>query len=453
MSNKNLRKLFMNFIITINTLKWFFLAIIAGVLVGLAGTVFLHGLDYSIKLIGRLSYFYLLIPLGFITSIWLIRTFAPEAKGHGTEKVIEALNKKNGDIDAKVIPVKLLATIITISTGGSAGKEGPCAQIGAGVASTFAKIFKMSEENRKRFVLCGVSAGFSAVFGTPIAGAFFASEVIYVGTFSYRDFLPSLVASYFSFFVTRHFNVKHLIYNINPVIESDVSMIFYMLILGILIGITAILFIWMLHKVEHFTETRKANVYIKGLIGGALIILIVLITGSTNHLGLGTPVIDSALDGQVVGRFDSILKMLTTSITLGTGGSGGVLSPIFFIGATAGNFFGNLLNQDLAMFSAVGMMSFLAATTNTPLAAILLGFELFGVQVGSFGAIACAVSYLMVGHMSVYPSQVLSVNKYCSTEVKTQKEMKDIDRADYVIKDPNIIKLSKKIKKFFRIEK
>ncbi len=448
--NRFLRQVLFNLIVLFSTLKWFFLAIIAGVLVGFASTVFLLTLDMGVNNVSSWGSYYLMIPIAFLISIWIVRRFAPDAKGHGTEKVIEAIHKKSGEIEAKVVPVKLVATLITLILGGSAGKEGPCAQIGAGVASVFARLTRMNTIDRKRFVLCGISAGFSAVFGTPIAGAIFAGEVIFVGRFSYREFLPSLIASYFSFFVTRYFGVKHLIYDIDFIIGSDVGLVFHMLALGIFIGVVAILFITMMTGIEHIVEKIKLSSYVKGIIGGGILVAIVYLTGSLDYIGLGTHVIDDALAGNPITGEASFLKMFTTSVTLGTGGSGGVLTPIFYIGSTAGNFWGQIVSKDLALFSAVGMTAFLAATTNTPLAAILLGIELFGVKAGSFGAVACAVSYLIVGHMSVYPSQVLSENKTFFMDTKTNLIMGDVDRSDYVIKDRFLRKLSDQFKKLFR---
>ncbi|ERP31427.1 chloride channel protein [Chitinivibrio alkaliphilus] len=445
-----LRILFANTFIILSTLKWFFLAIIAGVLVGGVSGVFLKTLDYGISQASMIPLYYLAIPAAFMVSLYLVRRFAPDARGHGTEKVIESLHKKDGEIDTRVIPVKLFATLITLIAGGSAGKEGPCAQIGAGVASTAARIFRMGPINRKRFVLCGISAGFSAVFGTPIAGAIFAGEVIYVGKFSYRELMPALIASYFSFFVTKNMGVTHLIYQIDFDITNEIALVFNMLFLGIIIGIVAIFFIYVLYGIERTIEKIPLGGYTKAFWGGLFLVLVVFFTGSLDYVGLGTHVIDHALAGNAVAPESSLLKMITTSITLGSGGSGGILTPIFFIGATAGNIWAQLVGGNLALYSAVGMCAFLAATTNTPLAAILIAIELFGVDVGSYGSIACIVSYLIVGHMSVYPSQVLSENKTFFMHVETHREMGEIDRTDYVIKDSLMRYFVEKMKGMFR---
>jgi H+/Cl- antiporter ClcA len=443
--NKFFWVVIINIFIIFNTLKWFFLAIIAGILVGFASSFFLLALEHGINWFSRINHYYLAIPFAFIASYLIIKTFAPEAKGHGTEKVIEAIHKRYGLIDFKVVPVKLVATLITIISGGSAGKEGPCAQIGAGVASTFARIFKMSKRNRKRFVLCGVGAGFAAVFGTPIAGAMFAGEVVYVGKFSYKELMPVLIASYFSFIISQYLGVSHLNYTIHFAVNSKVSIVFDMLFLGIFMGILAILFIYLLNFIEKTAKKAQISPYAKAFIGGSLLVIIVFLTKSTDFIGLGTHVIDSALEGNKIGGVSSFMKMFTTSVTLGTGGSGGILTPIFYIGSTGGNLWGQIVGGNLSFFSAVGMCAFLAATTNTPLAAILIAFELFGIETGTYGAIACIVSYLIVGHLSVYPSQILSENKTFFLRSKTHRSMGSIDVSDYSIKDRSLRRFLNKL--------
>lgn len=139
----------------------------------------------------------------------------PDAEGHGTDKIIEAIHKCSGRIKLLVVPVKLVATIITLVAGGSAGKEGPCAQIGAGLASAFADLLRVDEQDRKKLVICGISAGFASVFGTPIAGAIFGLEVLFVGNIMYDVLLPSFVAGITGYRVAWLLGAKHFHRNLN----------------------------------------------------------------------------------------------------------------------------------------------------------------------------------------------------------------------------------------------
>ncbi|MGD0229624.1 MAG: chloride channel protein [Syntrophorhabdales bacterium] len=165
-------------ILLVSIVKWLFLAACVGVIVGLSTTVFLKTLEKSIAFTKTFPYYFVLLPAAFFASSLIVTRFAPEARGHGTEKVIEAVHKRWGKMDPWAVPVKLVATVITIAFGGSAGKEGPCAQIGAGLSSLFAGLLRFDNIDRRKLVICGISAGFATVFGTPIAGAIFGVEVL-----------------------------------------------------------------------------------------------------------------------------------------------------------------------------------------------------------------------------------------------------------------------------------
>ncbi|QXM07153.1 chloride channel protein [Crassaminicella indica] len=420
-------------VLLISAIKWITLAIFAGLVVGSVTGLFLKLLHLGEYHATKWNNYYILMPVAFFLSSLLITKLAPDAEGHGTEKVIEAVHQKCAKIDIKVIPVKLLATLITLLSGGSAGKEGPCAQIGAGVASFFSDLFKIKEPlDRKRFVICGISAGFAGVFGTPIAGAVFAAEVLYVGKFSYIVLLPSLIASYVSCLVNKALGVCHPSYVISFNASNDIKMFFNMLLFGAFMGSLAMLFIRVLNIIEE--AIYKINIYkpYKGILGGLILVCIVYLTGTKDYIGLGTDVINKSVLGHPVGGLDFLLKMFTTSVTLGSGGSGGILTPIFYIGATAGNAWGQLMNENIALFSAVGMVAFLAACANTPIAGILIAMELFGIEVASYASIAVVIGYLMVGHKSIYPSQIIVSNKSPSMDTEINCEIGQLQ------KDPRI---------------
>src|SRR5208283_128734 len=181
-------------VLFVSIVKWVVLATIAGAVVGGATAAFLKLLNWTTTFSQQSSYTFLLLPVALFLSALLIKYLAPDAEGHGTEKVIEAIHKRSGKIPVAVVPVKLLATIVTLAIGGSAGKEGPCAQIGAGLTSLFSDLLKFDDHDRKKLVICGISAGFAAVFGTPIAGSMFGVEVLFVGAILYEVLLPSFIA-------------------------------------------------------------------------------------------------------------------------------------------------------------------------------------------------------------------------------------------------------------------
>ena len=406
-------------ILLASTFKWIFYGIIAGTVVGSSVGLFLNLLLMGETLVSRWHYYFLLVPFALFLSSYIVLKLAPDAAGHGTEKAIEAVHKRSGRIDMKVAPVKLLASFITLSFGGSAGEEGPSVQIGAGVASCLASLFRMGDIDCRRFVICGISASFSAVFGTPIGAAILAIEVLYIGRISYDVLLPSLIASYVSYSISEFMGISHISTTITVPLHLDFYLLLNMIMFGILLGFLAILFIKVLHGIESFFRCR-VNIYrpFKGLIGGSFLVLITLITGTRDYIGIGKDVIHRAVTGSNdLGILAFIIKTLTVSVTLGSGGSGGILTPIFYIGATAGYSWGHVVNGNIELYSAVGIVAFLAAAINTPLAAIVMAIEMFGLNVAVYATITCAVSYIIVGHRSALPSQILTISKTPSIDL------------------------------------
>jgi len=412
-------------ILFISVVKWIVLATIIGIVVGLSTTVFLKALNFSVVLTKHYPYYFLFLPVALFLSIIIIKYLAPDAEGHGTEKVIEAIHKHSGKIKAMVVPVKLVATIITIAAGGSVGKEGPCAQIGAGLSSIFADIFRFDDNDRKKLVICGISAGFAAVFGTPIAGAIFGVEVLFVGSILYDVLLPSFIAGIISFHISSSLGSTYFYHSLNFVpVFSDVFFI-KVVIAGIFFGLCSGFLIEILKLGNYFSAKLKVWKPLKGIVGGFAIIGLTLLF-SKRYLGLGLETIESVLNGAKVVWYDFIVKTVFTSVTLGFGGSGGIVTPIFFIGSTAGALFATLLGLDIATFSAIGLVSLLAGAANTPIAASIMAVELFGPKVAPYATVACIISFLMTGHRSVYPSQILSIKKSPSLSVETGREIEKV---------------------------
>jgi H+/Cl- antiporter ClcA len=413
-------------VLFISVVKWFVLATVTGVFVGFSTTVFLKCLEYASGFAGGYGYYYLLLPLAMFVSTLLVKYLAPEAEGHGTEKIIEAVHRRKARINPMVVPVKLLATVVTIALGGSAGKEGPCAQIGAGIAATFAKVLSFDDRDRKKLVICGISAGFATVFGTPIAGAMFGVEVLFVGTVLYDVLFPSFVAGIVGYQVSSMLGVSYLFHSIEVVPEFSGMYFLQVCASGVFFGFCAFVLIGFLKQFEKLS--RKITVWkpLKGLIGGSAIVALVFLVGP-GYLGLGVETIESSLNGEQVAPLAFLLKSLFTSITLSFGGSGGIVTPIFFVGSTSGSLFADLLGLDMQVFAAIGMVSLLAGAANTPIAAIIMAAELFGPQVAPYAALACIISFLMTGHRSVYPSQVLAVAKSSSLAPLMGRTMEEIN--------------------------
>lgn len=407
-------------VLLLGVTKWLVLASSTGALVGLAATAFLYLLEWSSGAAGRFEYTLWLLPAALFTSSLLTRYLAPDAEGHGTEKVIDAIHQRGSQIPLPVVPVKLLATIVTLAIGGSAGKEGPCAQIGAGVSSAFARLLRLDASDRKKLVICGISAGFATVFGTPIAGAIFGVEVLIVGTLLYDVLLPSFIAGVTAYQVSSFFGVPYLHAKSITIVSIYEPTLLKVVIAGAIFGIISVLLIASFGLGKKLASQVRVWPPARAILGGGLLVVLALIFGE-QYLGLGLPSIRDALGGGPVDWGAPLLKILFTSLTLNFGGSGGVVTPIFFIGSTSGAVLAPLLGLNPALLSAIGLVSVLAGAANTPIAASIMAVEMFGPSVGPYAAAACIVSYLVTGHRSIYPSQILAIKKSASLEVQLGK--------------------------------
>lgn len=407
----------------VSAIKWISISSLIGIIVGAVVALFMKAVSYGVKYVSAINYYYLFLPIALFLSSFLILKLAPEAKGHGTEKAIEAVHKHSGRSNFKVVPVKLISTLITIIFGGSVGLEGPGTQIGSGISSLVSRLLKMDDTETKRLVVCGISAGFVAVFGAPVGAAVFAAEVLFVGKISYVSLLPSVIASYASYYTGLFIGTNALKFSVPYIPENHIFMFLKIVAFGIFIGFAARLFIAFVNFTEQlFSRVRFFNP-LKGIIGGLLIVIFRIIIGSNDFIGIGDDVINRAVSGGRLNNFAFLFKTFTTSITLSSGGSGGILTPMLYIGSSLGNTWAAVFSENIAFFSAIGMTAFFGCCANTPIAAIIISLELFGHTAGIYTAIACVTAYLIMGHTSIYPTQILVTSKSPSVKYDINKEI------------------------------
>ncbi|MCF8243098.1 MAG: chloride channel protein [Melioribacteraceae bacterium] len=314
----------------------------------------------------------------------LIYFFAPEAKGHGVPEVMQAILLKGGKIRPRVAIIKAFASAITIGTGGSVGREGPIIQIGASLGSTVGQFFKIPSKRMKTLVGCGAAAGIAAAFNAPIAGALFALEIILMD-FAVAQFSPIVIASVMATVVSHSFEGNFAAFIVpHYTLVTPYELIFYF-VLGAIAGLVSFLFIKVLYFSEDYFDNRfKFPEYLKPVVGGLGIGLTALIFPQI--MGVGYDSINMALHSNVLwySAFALIfLKIFATSLTLGSGGSGGIFAPSLFMGAMLGVFFGHFVNvlfpdisADPGAYALVAMGGLVAGTTRAPITAIIIVFEL-----------------------------------------------------------------------------
>jgi H+/Cl- antiporter ClcA len=420
------RRLAEETILFISIMKWVVLATGVGAVIGVAVTGFLKLLAWGMAVGQSHPYTFLLLPAALFLSALMVKYLAPDAQGHGTEKVIEAIHKHGARIKPMVVPVKLAATLVTLCIGGSVGKEGPCAQIGAGIASILAGWLKFGEHDRKKLVICGISAGFALVFGTPIAGSIFGVEVLFVGGILYEVLLPSFIAGITAYHISSALGIAYFYHPVKVVPVFTEGFFFQVVLAGVFFGLCSIMLIEILKVGANVSGRLRIWEPLKGLVGGSALVLLALVC-SARYLGLGLDTVEACLSGSRIPWYAFLLKPVFTSITLNFGGSGGVVTPIFFVGSAAGSTFASWMGLNPATFAAMGMVGVLAGAANTPIAASILAMELFGPAIAPYATVACVISFLMTGHRSVYPSQVLSTAKSESLRVELGKDIEQIE--------------------------
>jgi H+/Cl- antiporter ClcA len=416
----------------ISTLKWALLGACAGLCVGFGTRAFLWALAASGAAVTRLTGDalspYWLLPLALPACVFLVRHFAPTARGHGTEAVIAAIHQRSGRVEWRVAPVKLLATVVTLAFGGSVGKEGPCAQIGASITSLFADILRLSDEDRRRLVICGIGAGFAAVFGTPISGALFGIEVLYLGRIEYSVLFPCVVSGI----------VAHLVCGVHapvPALHDSLGglgrteMFLLSIVFGMVFGLIALVLIESMRAADKALHRFERHPYLVAAAGGVLLIVFYRLVG-TAYAGLGVDTIEAALAGSAaIAVLAFLYKIIATTITLETGGSGGIVTPLFFIGATSGAVLARLFHLPSGIFAAFGFVSLVAAAANTPIAAMVMGIELLPADIGVYAALSAGTAFLLVGHRSVYASQKIGLSKSAGLEIQLEGAIGDLTRS------------------------
>lgn len=383
-------------------LRWFLLASISGVAVGVVISFFLKSLQWATDTRESNPWLLYMLPIGGAFISYLYSKYGKDS-AKGNNLIIERINEGEGRVPFRMAPLVLFGTFITHLFGGSAGREGTGVQIGASVSSKVGDLLRLKGMDYTILIISGVSSGFGVVFGTPIAGTVFGLEVTTLGKMRYEAIIPCFISSYIGNFIAELFKVQHSHYNIGESLNG-VDIFFKVILCAVLFGLTSKLFAELTHTLKKFFATKIPNTSLKSFIGGSIIIIIVLILGTRIYLGLSLDLLSNAFN-QPVPKGAFIIKLLLTSLTLAVGFQGGEVTPLFVIGATLGNLLGGIVGLPIEFLAGLGMIGVFAGATKTPIASFVMGIELFGSSNIGFVFIACVISYVFAGKSGIYTSQ------------------------------------------------
>ena len=391
-----------------NFVKWSILAIVTGSIIGVLSSAFGHALSMANSLRKENPWLLFGLPIAGLVIVFLYQKFGKD--DGGTNQVFSAVRARD-EVPASAAPLIFVSTVLTHLTGGSAGREGAAIQLGGSVANQMGRILKMDEEDTHVIVMCGMSAAFAALFGTPMAAAIFSLEVISVGVMYYTALMPCLLASLVAAGVAGALGIhaEHFFEGFVP----DMTIVYGMKI-GIVVlacSIVSILFCKVL-KWTGKAYGKMQNKYVRIVVAAALVIGLNLLLQTTDYMGAGTELIVKAVQFGNARTWDFLWKLLLTALTMKAGFKGGEIVPSFCIGATLGCTMGQLLGFEPRLCAACGMIAFFCAVTNCPITSMLIAFELFGFEGVSYYLIAVAVSYATSGYYGLYKDQTIVYSKY-----------------------------------------
>lgn len=390
-------------------LKWICIAIITGVVVGLFSIIFSFCITWVTDFRNSHHYIIFLLPIAGCFIVFLYKLF-DYSNNKGTNLVLSTIHSET-KLPFKMAPLIFISTIVTHLFGGSAGREGAALQLGGSIGSKIAELLKLDEQDQHVVIMCGMSAAFSALFGTPMAASIFSMEVISVGVMYYAALVPCVFSAIIASNFASTMGISPEKFKIKMIPDMNLENSVKIIIISMACAAISVLFCMMLHGIGDLYRKYLKNQYLRISTAGIIIILLTLILGTGDYLGAGIPVIERAIEGEAV-PFAFLMKMLFTALTLEAGFKGGEIVPSFFIGATFGCMAGHILGISPSLCAAVGMTALFCGVTNCPITSLLISFELFGYKGVAYFMIAISVSYLLSGYYGLYHDQTIVYSKY-----------------------------------------
>jgi H+/Cl- antiporter ClcA len=428
-------------ILAATLLRWLALAVPVGVVVGSAVAFFLWSLDRVTHTRFDHPWLLWLLPLAGAAIGWLYLRFGGPSE-RGNNLVVDEIHDDGDGIPLRMAPLVLVGTLATHLCGGSAGREGTAIQMGAGIVGGLVRRLSwLDRRDASTLLMAGVAAGFGGVFGTPIAGALFALEVLASGRMRYDGILPCLIAAITADRTCLAWGIAHTHYQVatlvSPASAVDAAPFAWSLLGwavggGILFGLTALAFSELTHAVHAAFQRVVGRPLLRPVIGGCLVIALTWLVGSRDFLGLGVTnpdpdavSITTAFTAGGARPWSWLWKIIFTAVTLGAGFKGGEVTPLFFIGATLGNTLAVVGGAPVDFLAALGFVAVFAGATNTPVACTIMAVELFGGGILLYAAVACVLAYLCSGHTGIYLAQRIATSKLGGRDIPLPASLRD----------------------------
>ncbi len=390
-------------------IKWLAIASLIGVIVGVIASAFGHTLIAVNNFRALHPMIIFGLPFAGVLIVFLYRYFKDEKDG-GTNWVIASIHSSKR-IPFRMAPLIFITTVLTHLFGGSAGREGAAIQLGGSIANKIGKKMKLNENDQHIIVMCGMSAGFSALFGTPMAATLFSLEVISVGIMHYSALVPCVTASMIAHFIADYLKMPPEIFPIMAVPEIGAVLFFKAVMMGALFGVCSIVFCMIMHSTEHLLAHHLKNAYVKIFASGCMILVLCGLLGSDLYLGSGMGIIEHIFHEGETETFAFLLKMIFTALTIGAGFKGGEIVPSLTIGAALGCVIAPVFGFDVSLCAAMGMVGVFCGVTNCPITSLLISFELFGFAGMPYYLTTVAVSYMLSGYYGLYHAQRIMYSK------------------------------------------
>ena len=393
---------------TVDVLQWCVYAVVVGVICGTIAAAFGMVIDAATAARQKYDWLVWLMPVAGLAIVGMYH-LSGITKPLGTNRVLLAVKDEEG-VASRMAPLIYISSMLTHLTGGSSGREGAALQIGGSVANFIGRQFKLSHLDLRTITMCGMAAGFSGLFGTPLAAGIFAMEIA-DGTLHYAVLLPCMLSSIVARVTAEKFGIQAAAFTVTGYPDLTLHSVLAVLVFGVMCALLSILFVEVLHCIDWTYAQYLKNPYLRIAVAGLIVAAGTTLLGTRDYNGAGTEVIVRALAGEA--RPEAfLLKILFTALTLEAGFKGGEIVPTFFIGATFGCTFAPLIGLDPSFAAALGMTALFCGVTNCPIASMLLSFELFGGQGLVLFALCCSMSYMLSGHFSLYTAQRLEQDKF-----------------------------------------